>query len=119
MTLRTAILAMTTLAVVSDTLLIPFYPQFFALRFGVTDAFHSGAFVIAARARLPVVPVAIKGTRGMLRNGQMLLRPGRIDVLVQPAIMPYAEEKAADSAAATRDRARAVIVEASGEPSLE
>jgi 1-acyl-sn-glycerol-3-phosphate acyltransferase len=81
--------------------------------------FHSGAFVIAARARLPVVPVAIRGTRDMLRNGQMLLRPGRIDVLVQPAIMPYAEEKAADSAAATRERARAVIVEASGEPSLE
>jgi 1-acyl-sn-glycerol-3-phosphate acyltransferase len=81
--------------------------------------FHSGAFVIAARAGLPVVPVALKGTREMLRNGQMLLRPGRIDVLVQPAIMPFADVSAADSAARTRDRARAVIAEVSGEPVIE
>jgi 1-acyl-sn-glycerol-3-phosphate acyltransferase len=81
--------------------------------------FHSGAFVIAARAGLPVVPVALKGTRDMLRNGQMLLRPGRIHVLVQPAIMPFADISASDSAAKTRDQARAVIAEVSGEPVLE
>jgi len=81
--------------------------------------FHSGAFVIATRARLPVVPVALRGTRDMLRNGQMLLRPGRIDVLVQPAIMPFVEASTADSAAMTRDRARATIIEASGEPALD
>jgi len=81
--------------------------------------FHSGAFVIAARARLPVVPVAIRGTREMLRNGQVLLRPGRIEILVQPAIMPYAEGHTPDSASQTRDQARAIIVAASGEPALE
>lgn len=80
--------------------------------------FHSGAFVIAARAHLPVVPVAIRGTRAMLPNGQMLMGPGRIDVLVQPAIAPIAEASAADIAASTREEARARIIAASGEPSL-
>lgn len=47
MTLRNAIIAMTTLAVISDSILIPFYPQLFAARFGVIDAFQAGAFVAA------------------------------------------------------------------------
>lgn len=81
--------------------------------------FHSGAFVIAARARLPVVPVALRGTREMLPNGQMLTRPGRIDVLVQPPIMPLPDASPADTAASTRDEARARIIVASGEPALD
>jgi len=54
----------------------------------------------------------------MLPNGQMLMGPGRIDVLVQPAIAPIAEASAADIAASTREEARARIIAASGEPSL-
>ncbi len=47
MTLRQSLIAMTTLAVIGDSILIPFYPQFFASRFGMTDPFHAGAFVAA------------------------------------------------------------------------
>jgi 1-acyl-sn-glycerol-3-phosphate acyltransferase len=78
--------------------------------------FHSGAFVIAARAQLPVVPVAIRGTRHMLPNERFLMRPGRIDVIVMPAIAPSGS---ADAAATTRDEARARIIVGSGEPALE
>ena len=81
--------------------------------------FHSGAFVIAARAKLAVVPVALRGTREMLPNGRMLMRPGRIDVMVQAAIMPAADVSSADIAASTRDEARARIIAASGEPALD
>lgn len=47
MSLRFAILLMSTLAVVSDTVLIAFYPQFFARRYGVTGAVHVGAYIAA------------------------------------------------------------------------
>jgi DHA1 family multidrug resistance protein-like MFS transporter len=58
MSLRIAILLMSALAVVSDAVLIAFYPQFFAQRYGVTGAFHVGAYIaaisIAVMATLPL-----------------------------------------------------------------
>ncbi|HKR46066.1 MAG TPA: MFS transporter [Paraburkholderia sp.] len=45
MKLRSTIILMTTFAVVSDAILIPFYPQFFAARYGVTSPMHAGAYV--------------------------------------------------------------------------
>lgn len=45
--LRTAIVAMSACAVVSDAVLIAFYPQFFERRYGVTSALHVGAYVAA------------------------------------------------------------------------
>ncbi|WP_277183598.1 MFS transporter [Caballeronia sp. BR00000012568055] len=45
MNLRNTIITMTTFAVVSDAILIPFYPQFFAARYGVTSPVHAGAYV--------------------------------------------------------------------------
>ena len=45
MNLRNTVIAMTTFAVVSDAILIPFYPQFFAARYGVTSPLHAGAYV--------------------------------------------------------------------------
>ncbi|WP_310631038.1 MFS transporter [Paraburkholderia sp.] len=45
MNLRNTIITMTTFAVISDAILIPFYPQFFAARYGVTSPVHAGAYV--------------------------------------------------------------------------
>lgn len=47
MTLRTHIIVMTAFAVVSDAILIPFYPQFFSLRYGMDSSVHVGAYVAA------------------------------------------------------------------------
>lgn len=47
MTLRFYIIAMTVLAVISDAILIPFYPQFFSARYGIDSAVHVGAYVAA------------------------------------------------------------------------
>jgi predicted MFS family arabinose efflux permease len=44
-TLHRAIVAMSALAVLSDTVLIAFYPQFFAARYGVDGALHAGLYV--------------------------------------------------------------------------
>ncbi|CAD6552998.1 hypothetical protein LMG27952_05360 [Paraburkholderia hiiakae] len=45
MKLRSTIILMMTFAVISDAILIPFYPQFFAARYGVTSPVHAGAYV--------------------------------------------------------------------------
>ncbi|WP_354681591.1 MFS transporter [Cupriavidus plantarum] len=47
MTLRLAIIVMTACGVISDAILIAFYPQFFDMRYGVTDTVHIGAYVAA------------------------------------------------------------------------
>src|SRR5262245_28162820 len=63
---------------------LAFFPEgtFFA-RPGV-GKFHTGAFAIAARTQLPVVPIAIRGTRHIMPAGRVLPRLGRIDVHVLP-----------------------------------
>lgn len=50
--------------------------------------FQPGAFVLAVRHGLPVVPVIIRGSRHVLPAGRVLPRPGRIEVLVRPALPP-------------------------------
>lgn len=47
MRVRSSILLMSTLAVISDAVLIAFYPQFFEQRYGVTSAVHVGAYIAA------------------------------------------------------------------------
>lgn len=48
--------------------------------------FHNGAFAAAVRARLPLVPVAVRGSRAMLPAERWLPRRGQIEVDIMPAI---------------------------------
>ena len=52
-------------------------------RHGGLLPFKKGPFVLAIRAGVPVVPVAIRGTSSLLTKGDVLIRPGlvRIDFL--------------------------------------
>ncbi len=83
--------------------------------------FHIGAFAAAARARLPVVPVAIRGTRHCLPANSLWPNPGPIEIEILP-LLPAApmSETAPDADAATRlrDAARASILAAVDEPDL-
>jgi predicted MFS family arabinose efflux permease len=58
MSLRNTIILMTAFAVISDAILIPFYPQFFASRYGLNSPVHVGAYVaaisIAVMCTLPI-----------------------------------------------------------------
>ncbi len=79
--------------------------------------FHTGAFVIAARAGLPVVPIAICGTRAALPLGSIWLKPGKVTLSILPAVS--AEGKKSQAAAvALRDAARLTILSALREPDL-
>jgi len=80
--------------------------------------FHSGAFLIAARAGMPVIPVAIRGTRHMLPGGRILPRYQRLRIDILPAVLPPSEGRGSASAQALRDEARARILATVDEPDL-
>ena len=78
--------------------------------------FHMGAFVICAAAGMPVLPVAVRGTRSVLRDGDWLPRRGVIQIIVGPLFRPQGKDWAA--AVELRNRARAEILAHCGEPDL-
>jgi 1-acyl-sn-glycerol-3-phosphate acyltransferase len=78
--------------------------------------FRLGAFSVAVEAQIPVVPMAIRGARMILRGGQWLPRPGRIAVIVGDPIRPDGDDFAA--AVRLRDRCRKIILKQVGEPDL-
>jgi 1-acyl-sn-glycerol-3-phosphate acyltransferase len=70
--------------------------------------FHIGAFAAAERAHLPVVPIAIRGTRHCLPANSFWPRPGRIEVQVLPALaVPETPQlqRSSDASAPRPDRA--------------
>lgn len=96
---------------------LAFFPEGTFIAQPGVGKFHTGAFVIAARTKLPVVPICIRGTREILPSTRYIPRPGRIDIQVLPAI-PMHESSSAEAVAAARDLARTRIVAALGEPDL-
>lgn len=95
-----------------------FFPEgTFTSRVGL-QAFHLGAFATAQRAQLPVVPVAIHGTRRILRPGSPWPRPGVVEVEVLGVLSRSTVRKDRNQTELLRDQARARILMALGEPDL-
>ena len=95
---------------------LAFFPEGTFQRMSGLAPFHMGAFVAAAEAGVPVVPVAIRGTRGMLRPGHWFPRRGAIRVTIGAPLRPHGKDWTA--ALALRDAARAEILRHCGEPDL-
>jgi len=79
-------------------------------------AFRLGAFVSAAGSGLPVVPLVMRGTRSILRDGQWL--PGRAPVHVEILPPLYPDGESFEAALRLRDRVRSEILSRCGEPDL-
>ena len=77
--------------------------------------FHNGAFVTAARAGLPVVPVVIRGARRVLPAEHWLPRRQRLEVEFLDPLLPPA---GIDPMPWLRDSSRQKILERLDEPDL-
>ena len=85
--------------------------------------FLLGAFKVAAEAGTPVIPVAIRGTRSILRSGSWFPHYGSINIDIGQAIDPVqiAALSEMDTWHVTielRDRSREFILRHCGEPDL-
>lgn len=79
--------------------------------------FRLGAFQLAAANGLPVVPVALSGTRSVLRDQTWLPRRGRVRIVFGQPIV--SEGGGWTAALKLRDATRSVILDECGEPDLE
>ncbi|RPI47083.1 MAG: acyl-phosphate glycerol 3-phosphate acyltransferase [Betaproteobacteria bacterium] len=79
--------------------------------------FLMGAFVIAADAGIPVVPVTITGAREILRDGTWLPSRGRVAIRIATPIYPHGTGW--EAAVRLRDEARALMLTQGGEPALD
>jgi 1-acyl-sn-glycerol-3-phosphate acyltransferase len=95
---------------------LAFFPEGTFERMPGLRTFHMGAFVAAAAAQVPVVPVAIRGTRAVLRPDHWFPRRGPIRVTIGAPLMPAGNDWPA--ALALRDAARSEILQDCGEPDL-
>ena len=93
-----------------------FFPEGTLTRRPGLGEFRLGAFVTAAEAGVPVVPVTIRGTRSILRGGQWFPRHGSASLEISAPIRP--EDRGFEAALRLRDVARAEILARCGEPDL-
>lgn len=79
--------------------------------------FKLGAFKIATENHTPVCPIALQGTRNLLRNDEKLMCPSRITVTVSDPIFPGENEW--KEVTELRQKVRLAIAAHCGEPSLD
>jgi len=79
--------------------------------------FRLGAFRAASDAGCPIVPLALRGTRKMLREGQMVPRKGSLSLWIGEPVA--AEGASFRDLVALRDRVRKLIAGKSGEVLLD
>jgi 1-acyl-sn-glycerol-3-phosphate acyltransferase len=79
--------------------------------------FLMGAFVIAAEAGIPVVPVTISGAREILRDGSWVPVRGAVRIAIGAPIA--VQGSVWEAAVELRERARRAMLAQSGEPALD
>jgi 1-acyl-sn-glycerol-3-phosphate acyltransferase len=79
--------------------------------------FRLGAFKTAVDTGVPVVPMALRGTRHVLRGGTALPRPGPVHLWIGPPLV--ADGTGWREVVSLRDRAAAAIAENCGEVRLD
>jgi 1-acyl-sn-glycerol-3-phosphate acyltransferase len=83
--------------------------------------FHLGAFLTAAELEVPVIPIAIRGSRSILRAESRLPHKGVITISIGEPIQPVSTEPYRDewkTALQLRDAARDYILRHCGEPDV-
>jgi acyl carrier protein len=79
--------------------------------------FLMGAFVIASDAGLPVVPIAIRGARHILRDKSWFPVKGRVEITISAPIEPVGSGW--EAAVALREQAYQILLKQVGEPMLD
>jgi 1-acyl-sn-glycerol-3-phosphate acyltransferase len=72
-----------------------FFPEGTRSKDGALGEFKKGAFSVAAKARVPVVPVSLVGTGALMPNGREgAMYPGGVTVVIHPPLAPSRDAEA-------------------------
>jgi 1-acyl-sn-glycerol-3-phosphate acyltransferase len=95
-----------------DSVLI--FPEGTRTRDGTLGPFKKGGFHLAVRAGVPIVPVALKGTRELMPRGSLLLRSGTIQAIIGEPVPTQGLSE--EERATLNDRVRAIVESMLAEP---
>ena len=93
-----------------------FFPEGTFSRMPGLLPFHLGAFLAAAHAGLPVVPVALRGTRAVLRDVERLPRRAPVEVTIGAPLVPQPAADRWHEALRLSEAARQFLLDHGGEP---
>ncbi len=93
-----------------------FFPEGTFRRMPGLLPFRMGAFITAAQAGIPVVPVTLRGTRSILRAGSLFPHRGTLQLFIGQPVAPDGGDW--ESAIRLRDRCREEMLRRCGEPDL-
>jgi 1-acyl-sn-glycerol-3-phosphate acyltransferase len=77
-------------ALVSEGLSLIVYAEGTRSSNGRVARFKAGSFLLAIQAGLPIVPLAIIGTRGVMPKGRLRTEPGKVTLVIHDPIAPPA-----------------------------
>ena len=81
---------------------------------GTVARFKKGSFVVAADARLPVVPVSVAGSRHVMQKGRLMVCPGRVRLTIHPPVPTMGVAR--DGVASFAERVREIVRGSFDEP---
>jgi 1-acyl-sn-glycerol-3-phosphate acyltransferase len=97
-------------ALVSEGLSLIIYAEGTRSPDGRVARFKAGSFLLAIEARLPVVPVAVIGTRAVMPKGRLRTEPADVRLVIHDPIQPPAiDAPTAADAKALADRVHAIV----------
>jgi len=79
--------------------------------------FKMGPFLLATENQIPLCPIALNGTRQLLRSKQWLFRPTKITVTILEPLIPQGNDW--DEAVRLRNGARRIITPHTGEETID
>jgi 1-acyl-sn-glycerol-3-phosphate acyltransferase len=83
------------------------FPEGTRSRDGQVGRFKGGVFLLAIDSSLPVVPITLNGTRGIMQKGGLMARPGIVDFTIHEPIATTGMTR--DDARALAQRVRDVV----------
>lgn len=99
-------------ALVSEGLSLIIYAEGTRSPDGGVARFKAGSFLLAIQAGLPIVPLAVIGTRQVMPKGRLRTEPADVRLIVHDPIQPPAvPEPTAHDAKALADRVHAVVAD--------
>jgi 1-acyl-sn-glycerol-3-phosphate acyltransferase len=97
-------------ALVSEGLSLIIYAEGTRSPDGHTARFKAGSFLLAIQAGLPIVPLAVIGTRRVMPKGRLRTEPADVQLVVhEPIQPPDIENPTARDAKALADRVHAIV----------